>query len=153
MSIKVSDEGGGIPRSEVQTAWSYYTSGTQSRAPRTSTDLCDLAGPRESLGIGLPLARLHARYYGGDVVLKSMEGFGTDVYVFLNRLGHLCENLPQGVRVSPAQKDSSVGKEASIRLLEALGDMSEADVAFLTQRLNERRWSLRADIRDDAEDG
>lgn len=29
--------------------------------------------------------KLQARYYGGDVVLKSMEGFGTDVYVFLNR--------------------------------------------------------------------
>ncbi len=34
---------------------------------------------------------LQARYYGGDVVLKSMEGFGTDVYVFLNRL-HWEEN-------------------------------------------------------------
>ncbi|CAJ1348750.1 unnamed protein product, partial [Effrenium voratum] len=109
VSIKVSDEGGGIPRSELQQAWSYYGTGDDRAA-----------------GVGLPLSRLHARYYGGDVVLKSMEGFGTDVYVFLDRLGQSCENLPQGVRLSPAQLDSSVGKEASIRA-ESLGDMSEAE--------------------------
>ena len=146
VSIKVSDEGGGIPRSEVQRAWSYYTSGTHAGGAShttTQSDQRQLEGESlKSLGAGLPLARLHARYYGGDVVLKSMEGFGTDVYVFLNRLGQCCENLPQGVRLSPAQQDSSVGKEASIRLLEALGDMSEADVAFLTRRLHERRLSM-----------
>lgn len=68
----------------------------------------------ERLGVGLPLARLHARYYGGDVVLKSMEGFGTDAYVYLNRLGHGCENLPQGVRLSPAQLDSSITKASGL---------------------------------------
>ena len=141
VSIKVSDEGGGIPRSELQTAWSYYTTGTEERFGESEE-------PLKPLGVGLPLARLHARYYGGDVVLKSMEGFGTDVYVFLNRMGQRCENLPQGVRVSPAQNDSSVGKEASIRLLEALGDMSEADVAFLTRRLHERRLQDRQDAAD-----
>eukprot|EP00438_Fugacium_kawagutii_P009341 Skav234559 [mRNA] locus=scaffold2556:497961:515995:+ [translate_table: standard] len=94
VSIKVSDEG--IPRSELAQVWSYSSVDSSS----------------ERLGVGLPLSRLHARYYGGDVVLKSMEGFGTDVYVFLNRLGQSCENLPQGVRLSPAQLDSSINKEA-----------------------------------------
>ena len=154
VSIKVSDEGGGLPRSEVQTAWSYYTSGTHSHSARPRHAQVDFHEPRELLqtaGVGLPLARLHARYYGGDVVLKSMEGFGTDVYVFLHRLGQCCENLPQGVRISPAQQDSSVGEEASIRLLEALGDMSEADVAFLTRRLHERRLRMQ-DSQSAAED-
>merc|ERR1712183_1056124 len=67
-------------------------------------------------GAGLPLARLHARYYGGDLVLKSIEGFGTDAYLFLNRLGQNCENLPYGVRISPAMRDSSVQGTASIHL-------------------------------------
>ena len=38
------------------------------------------------LGYGLPLSRLFARYVGGDIELVSMEGYGVDVYVYLNRL-------------------------------------------------------------------
>jgi len=128
VSLKVSDEGGGIPRSELGQAWSYFGNLRNSE--------------EEPKGVGLPLSRLHARYYGGDVVLKSLEGFGTDAYVFLNRLGQNCENLPPGVRVSPAERDSSVGPAASIRLLESLenlGDISEAEVAFLTRRLRSHR--------------
>ncbi|CAN0390885.1 unnamed protein product, partial [Ectocarpus sp. 13 AM-2016] len=30
--------------------------------------------------MGLPLSRVYARYFGGDVLLKSMEGFGMDRY-------------------------------------------------------------------------
>ncbi|CAE8587543.1 unnamed protein product, partial [Polarella glacialis] len=55
-------------------------------------------------------------------------------------LGQSCENLPAGVRVSPAQLDSSMGQAASIRLLEALGgDLGEEEVSFLTGRLREYR--------------
>ena len=46
--------------------------------------------------------------------------------ILIRRLGHGCENLPQGVRLSPAQLDSSITKEASIKA-ESLGDMSEAE--------------------------
>ena len=42
------------------------------------------------------------------------------------RLGQSCENLPQGVRLSPAQQDSSITAEARITA-EALGDISEAE--------------------------
>jgi len=44
------------------------------------------------------------------------------------RLGHSCENLPQGVRLSPAQQDSSITAEARITA-EALGDISEAEAS------------------------
>ena len=58
-------------------------------------------------GCGLPLSRLYAQYFGGGLDLKSMEGYGTDAYCYLNRLGKNCENLPAGVKVSPAERDSS----------------------------------------------
>merc|ERR1712183_1027370 len=89
-------------------------------------------------GAGLPLARLHARYYGGDLILKPIDGFGTDAYLTLNRLGDNCENLPRGVRVSPSMRDSSVGDEASCRL-DSLGTVSELEVAFLRKRLRTYR--------------
>lgn len=38
------------------------------------------------LGFGLPLARLYARYFGGDLSLKVLPGFGTDAFLTLKRL-------------------------------------------------------------------
>lgn len=58
-------------------------------------------------GCGLPISRLYSQYFGGGLDLKSMEGYGTDAYIYLNRLGKNCENLPKGVQLSPAERDSS----------------------------------------------
>ena len=45
-------------------------------------------------GYGLPISRLYARYFGGDLAVISMEGYGTDAYLHLNRLGNVQEPLP-----------------------------------------------------------
>ncbi len=34
------------------------------------------------------------RYFGGDLQIISMEGYGTDAYLHLNRLGTSQEPLP-----------------------------------------------------------
>jgi hypothetical protein len=36
-------------------------------------------------GYGLPISRCYARYFGGDLRLISMEGYGTDAYLHLSR--------------------------------------------------------------------
>lgn len=38
------------------------------------------------LGFGLPLSRLYARYFSGDLKLVSMPGFGVDAYLTIKRL-------------------------------------------------------------------
>lgn len=94
ITIKISDEGGGIPRSAIPLVWTYmYT--TVDRTPNLDPDFDknDFKAPMAGFGYGLPISRLYARYFGGDLKLISMEGYGTDVYLHLNRLSSSSEPL------------------------------------------------------------
>ncbi|KAF4585829.1 pyruvate dehydrogenase kinase [Ophiocordyceps camponoti-floridani] len=94
ITVKISDEGGGIPRSAIPLVWTYmYT--TVDRTPNLDPDFdkSDFKAPMAGFGYGLPISRLYARYFGGDLKLISMEGYGTDVYLHLNRLSSSSEPL------------------------------------------------------------
>ncbi len=41
---------------------------------------------RAGLGFGLPLSRLYARYFHGDLALHVVPGYGTDAYLTVRRL-------------------------------------------------------------------
>jgi pyruvate dehydrogenase kinase 2/3/4 len=87
ITIKISDEGGGIARSAVPLVWTYlYTTMEETPDLDASYNKSDFRAPMAGLGYGLALSRLYARYFGGDLRLTSMEGYGTDVYLHLNRL-------------------------------------------------------------------
>lgn len=96
ITIKISDEGGGIPRSAIALIWTYMytTMEGQSVDPDFDAQGSDFKAPMAGFGYGLPLSRLYARYFGGDLRLISMEGYGTDVYIHLNRLSSSREPLP-----------------------------------------------------------
>ena len=49
--------------------------------------------PLAGLGYGLPISRSYARYFGGDLNIMSMEGYGTDAFLHLPRLGDRDEPL------------------------------------------------------------
>ena len=44
-------------------------------------------------GFGLPMARLHCRYFGGDLIINPMENVGSDVFIYINKLGNEEEKL------------------------------------------------------------
>lgn len=97
--IKISDEGGGIRRSHMPRIWSYlFTTAT----PAFETDASTFSStgdhgtdtPLAGLGYGLPISRGYARYFGGDLNIMSMEGYGTDAFLHLSRLGNKDEPLP-----------------------------------------------------------
>ncbi|KAF2834656.1 pyruvate dehydrogenase kinase-like protein [Patellaria atrata CBS 101060] len=94
ITIKISDEGGGIPRSAIPLVWTYmYTTVDQTPSLDPDFDKSDFKAPMAGFGYGLPISRLYARYFGGDLKLISMEGYGTDVYLHLNRLSSSSEPL------------------------------------------------------------
>jgi len=109
VTIKVADRGGGVSRSVLDKMWSFAHSNTsdeiQSRENDTSFETDEFSGGKIR-GFGLPLARIYARYFGGELTLKSMEGYGVDAYLYLPMLGKGCENLPKRVLQSPGNLDS-----------------------------------------------
>eukprot|EP01104_Vermistella_antarctica_P017494 TRINITY_DN61_c0_g2_i1.p1 TRINITY_DN61_c0_g2~~TRINITY_DN61_c0_g2_i1.p1 ORF type:complete len:597 (-),score=116.68 TRINITY_DN61_c0_g2_i1:65-1855(-) len=83
LTVKISDEGGGIPKVSMHKIFSYaYTTASTPILPSDFTSDMNHA-PLAGFGYGLPLSRLYARYFGGDLQMISMEGFGTDAYVHL----------------------------------------------------------------------
>ncbi|GER31467.1 pyruvate dehydrogenase kinase [Striga asiatica] len=74
----ISDEGGGIPRSDIPKIFTYlYSTAKNPLDEQSSTDLetpttmvpTTMAG----YGCGLPISRLYAKYFGGDLQIISME--------------------------------------------------------------------------------
>lgn len=97
--IKVADEGGGIARSNMPQIFSYlFTTATPAfesgLSAFSSTGDHDTDSPLAGLGYGLPISRTYARYFGGDLSIMSMEGYGTDAFLYLCRLGNRSEPLP-----------------------------------------------------------
>ncbi|KAF1997879.1 pyruvate dehydrogenase kinase-like protein [Amniculicola lignicola CBS 123094] len=76
ITIKISDEGGGIPRSAIPLVWTYmYTTVDQTPSLDPDFNKSDFKAPMAGFGYGLPISRLYARYFGGDLKLISMEGY------------------------------------------------------------------------------
>lgn len=75
ITIKITDEGGGIPRSSIPLVWTYmYTTVDQTPSIDPDFNKSDFKAPMAGFGYGLPISRLYARYFGGDLKLISMEG-------------------------------------------------------------------------------
>ena len=122
VTIKVADKAGGIPRSRMAQIWKFAHS-TDARNDDDNADANnnnnnqggngsyyesrkDATSGTQFRGFGLPITRIYARYFGGELTLKSMEGYGLDAYLHLPRLGKMGENLPPRVRSSPGELDS-----------------------------------------------
>lgn len=115
--FRVSDQGGGIPPDETEDLWSFAkTRRTDlarlqnfARVPKMAGTLQELQPdedvgetslhtltyrpPDLKLGLGLPMTRVYAEYWGGSLQHTSMEGYGTDVFLHIEKLGNRLEQL------------------------------------------------------------
>ncbi|XP_075027520.1 pyruvate dehydrogenase kinase, isozyme 2 isoform X4 [Calonectris borealis] len=94
LSIKMSDRGMGVPLRKIERLFSYMYS--TAPTPQLGTGGAPVIGaPLAGFGYGLPISRLYAKYFQGDLQLFSMEGFGTDAVIYLKALStDSVERLP-----------------------------------------------------------
>ncbi|KAI0092427.1 alpha-ketoacid dehydrogenase kinase [Irpex rosettiformis] len=59
----------------------------------TTRERPDRTAPYPRIGIGLPMSNIFATYFGGSLELVSMDGYGTDVYLRLPKLGTNLEGI------------------------------------------------------------
>ena len=74
--FQISDEGGGIPRSGTSKIWTYLYSTAKSPIANDRKHFQDTPQIMAGYGYGLPISRLYAKYFGGDLQIISMEGYG-----------------------------------------------------------------------------
>lgn len=68
-------------------------------------DMAALAG----YGYGLPMSKLYARYFHGDLIVNSYDGYGTDAIVYMKtQPGNAGELLPIFNKTSTKQYKASV---------------------------------------------
>jgi len=128
--FRISDQGGGIPANELPDLWSF-AKGTRSdtrlknfaRVPKMAATFEELSqmdsrpsSPRDNsltsltsrppnlrLGMGLPMSRAYAEYWGGSLVAHSLDGYGTDVFLQIEKLGNRSEQI-SGQGASPLDR-------------------------------------------------
>jgi hypothetical protein len=113
--FRVSDQGKGMDKERYECLWSYQSrarAGDFEDFKQVTTLPASIDGRASQasqmghrhLGIGLTMSRIYAEYWGGELQILTMDGFGTDAYVRIPRLGTNIENL--GIETHPVFQQS-----------------------------------------------
>ncbi|CAM2704656.1 unnamed protein product [Rotaria socialis] len=94
LTIRIDDNGVGIPRSKLSYLFHYMYS-TAPKFLLNGHEQNIKSIPIAGLGYGLPIARLYARYFQGNLSIASIENHGTSAYVLLQATAeNASERLP-----------------------------------------------------------
>lgn len=118
--IRISDQGGGIPRDVLPYLWSFnkgprskqrlvslgqvpalaatmqemqIPSGSEIQPRDSSLGRLSIRDPKLRLGMGLPMSKIYAEYWAGGLELHSLEGYGVDAFLQISKIGNQNEQL------------------------------------------------------------
>ncbi|KAL6056647.1 Protein-serine/threonine kinase [Balamuthia mandrillaris] len=83
LGVKISDRGEGMSYPHCKHHIFRYFYSTTKEREATYTYGPGFGVPFSGIGVGMPLARLHARWLGGVVEVSSLPGHGADAYLHL----------------------------------------------------------------------
>ena len=125
VTIKITDQSDGLALSELDKIWSFaHTSTTFLGGFGSEVTHQVLDGPSD----GLPLTRLIARYFGGELSLISMEGHGTHSYLSLHKDDDHLENIPE---VESDTNEETLG-EVDVFVNDLMNDSIQRETAIET---------------------
>lgn len=84
--------------------WSFTTvepsedsgsSGGKGSSEAALSSVSNATGLLAGLGFGLPLSRLHARYFGGGIQIISLPGLSTSAFLHVDTHGKIAEDIPE----------------------------------------------------------
>lgn len=84
--IKISDKANSFPVDDLEKMMTY----SYSSSPVEIIEEYELFNKPIicGFGFGLPMAKLYAKYFGGKLIINPMENKGTDVLIYINKLGN-----------------------------------------------------------------
>ncbi|KAK9247602.1 branched-chain alpha-ketoacid dehydrogenase kinase [Lipomyces tetrasporus] len=115
--FRFSDQAGGIPPEIIPYLWSFVKGprsmirhhnfeqvpaleaiveeleasvghATGQKKPISSLASLTTRSPTLRLGMGLPMSKIYAEFWGGKIAVKSIDGFGCDVFLHISKLGN-----------------------------------------------------------------
>lgn len=112
LTIRIADRGGGFPNHLMANVFNYSYSTANPPSFVSPDDKMDtITAPLAGLGYGLPTTRLYARYFGGDLRLVPIDGYGCEAFLYLR------VNPNVAHEILPTFNSVSIQKYKNARLL------------------------------------
>ncbi|KAI8070025.1 branched-chain alpha-ketoacid dehydrogenase [Gongronella butleri] len=114
--FRISDQAGGIDPDTYRQLWSFGLHGNFKHVTTwTGTMNEQPNNGAMPMGMGLPMSKVYAEYWGGDISVMTLNGYGTDAYVRIPKQGDQLEHLDEEFDASDLRGEVDSGSDPTHR--------------------------------------